>query len=250
MATKQPMQLSKGLKQRSWLLFALVFLLLIIDQALKIWVKSTMILGESHYITSWFQIHFLENRGMAFGIELGNKLFLTLFRIVAMAFCSFILYRAAQTRRWPLGFLLCLALIIAGGVGNIIDSVFYGALFSSSHGQVAEFLPAGGGYASWFHGWVVDMFYFPLIHSQFPSWLPIWGGQNFTFFSPIFNFADACISVGVIVVFLFYARSINDLLEQISPLVKGQIDRDGSIVGKSDELTDSDNKGDSNENAS
>ena len=161
---------------------ALIVLLLVVDQVIKIWVKTTMVLGQSHVVAPWFQIHFVENPGMAFGIELGSKLFLSLFRIVAMGFCIYLLAKLVRKREHTLAFLSCLSLIIAGGIGNIIDSIFYGVIFSGSHGQIAQLFPSGGGYETWFHGRVVDMFYFPLIEGVFPSWLPFWGGEEFVFF--------------------------------------------------------------------
>lgn len=192
---------------------ALIVLLLVIDQVIKIWVKTTMVLGQSHTITSWFQIYFIENPGMAFGIELGSKLFLSLFRIVVMGFCIYLLMRLVRRKEHTLGFLVCLSMIIAGGLGNILDSIFYGVIFSDSHGQIAQLFPAGGGYETWFHGWVVDMFYFPLIRGTFPTWLPFWGGEPFVFFEPIFNFADACVSVGLVLLLSCYPRTVSVLLD-------------------------------------
>ena len=158
---------------------------------------------------------------MAFGIELGSKLFLSLFRIVAMGFCIYLLAKLVRKREHTLAFLSCLSLIIAGGIGNIIDSIFYGVIFSGSHGQIAQLFPSGGGYETWFHGRVVDMFYFPLIEGVFPSWLPFWGGEEFVFFHPVFNFADSCISIGLILLLVCYPRTVSLLLDGKKTLPEG-----------------------------
>lgn len=200
---------------------ALIVLLLVVDQVIKIWVKTTMVLGQSHVVAPWFQIHFVENPGMAFGIELGSKLFLSLFRIVAMGFCIYLLAKLVRKREHTLAFLSCLSLIIAGGIGNIIDSIFYGVIFSGSHGEIAQLFPSGGGYETWFHGRVVDMFYFPLIEGVFPSWLPFWGGEEFVFFHPVFNFADSCISIGLILLLVCYPRTVSLLLDGKKTLPEG-----------------------------
>lgn len=172
-----------------------------------------MMEGEKIEIFSWFRIYFIENEGMAYGITLGNKLFLTLFRLIAMSIGSWYLYRVVSRGGYPMGFLVCLALIIAGGWGNIIDCVFYGEIFTSSVGQVADFVPWGMGYGELLHGKVVDMLSFPLIQTTYPDWFPFWGGEPFVFFGPIFNFADSCISTGVFILLLCYPRTFSALLE-------------------------------------
>ena len=189
----------------------IVMLLLFLDQVLKIWIKTHMQLGESYEITSWFYIFFTENPGMAFGIEVIGKLFLTLFRIVAVSFIGYYVYKLVK-ENFKFGFIACISLILAGAIGNIIDSSFYGVLFTDSLGHVATFLPEGGGYAPWLHGKVVDMFYFPLIETVLPDWLPIWGGKEFVFFRPIFNLADSAICVGVFLVLLFYRNTFSSSL--------------------------------------
>ncbi len=167
-----------------------------------------MFLGQSHEIFDWFIIHFTENNGMAFGLEFGGdfgKLFLTLFRIIVVAFGGWYLVNLSK-KNAPSGLLICSGLILGGALGNIIDSVFYGVIFSDSYRAVAEFLPAEGGYASFFYGKVVDMFYFPLINTHLPNWLPFFGGDHFIFFRPVFNIADASISISIICLLLFYRR--------------------------------------------
>lgn len=184
-----------------------VFLILLIDQLTKIWVKTHMSLQESIKITDWFQIYFVENNGMAFGIEAGGKLFLSLFRIVAVIFIIIYLTRLVKGS-YKKGFIACVALILAGATGNIIDSVFYGAIFDASYpGHVASFVPFGEGYASVLHGKVVDMFYFPIVEGTYPDWIPLVGGQNFLFFRFIFNVADSAITVGVIALLVFYRKT-------------------------------------------
>ena len=168
-----------------------IFLVLLADQALKTWIKTNMYLGQEFKILGqWFIIHFTENNGMAFGMEFGGefgKLALSLFRIAAVAGIGYGLHYLIK-HKYHRGLILNVALIFAGALGNIIDSVFYGKIY---------------GYETWFHGRVVDMLYFPIAEGNFPSWIPIWGGDEFVFFRPVFNLADAAISVGVILILIF-----------------------------------------------
>lgn len=187
-----------------------VFAVLFIDQASKIWVKTSMEYGQEFLIfgQSWARIHFVENEGMAFGISFGQqfgKLFLSLFRIVAVGFIVYLIRQMIQNKE-SIGLLICFSLILAGAVGNIIDSAVYGIIFSESpyHGGLAEIFPEGGGYAGFLYGKVVDMLYFPMIRSEWPSWIPGIGGQRFEFFSPVFNIADSAITTGIIALLLFY----------------------------------------------
>ena len=187
-----------------------VILILIIDQCSKIWIKTHMNYGEEFLILgqSWARIHFVENKGMAFGITLGNdigKLVLSLFRIVAVGFLIFIIRSLINTKEAK-GLIVFFSLILAGAIGNIIDSAFYGLIFSESpyHGGVAEFMPEGGGYAGFLYGKVVDMLYFPMIDTVLPDWVPIWGGERFEFFRPVFNIADSSICAGIFGILLFH----------------------------------------------
>ncbi len=168
-----------------------------------------MYMHEKIRVTDWFYIFFTENRGMAFGMEIIGKLFLTSFRIIVVVALLYYLFRLVR-RNVPTGFIVCLSLIVAGALGNIIDSVFYGLIFNNPPApMVAEFVPFGMGYEEIFYGRVVDMFYFPLIESQWPSWVPWLGGEPFVFFSPIFNFADAAISCGIVALLLFYHKRLS-----------------------------------------
>ena len=202
------MKFSKG-----WGAVLIIFLLLLADQVLKIWIKTHIELHESIEITKWFYIYFTENPGMAFGIEVIGKLFLTLFRIVAVGFIGYYLSQIVKNN-FKFGYIASVALIMSGALGNILDSVFYGVVFDHSYGQLATFMPEGGGYASWLHGKVVDMFYFPLIESNFPSWVPFWGGEEFIFFRPIFNLADSAICVGVFLLLIFYRKTLSESLSK------------------------------------
>lgn len=192
----------------------IVVLVLLVDQALKIWIKTNMMLGEEFsVIGSWFRIHFVENNGMAFGFELGGsygKIFLSLFRLVAIFMIGWYIPKFVK-KDLPMGFIACVALIFAGAIGNVIDSAFYGIIFNDSIGNVASIFPPEGGYASFLHGRVVDMFYFPLLSGAFPEWLPIWGGQDFEFFRPVFNVADSAISIGIFSIIIFYRKQFNSL---------------------------------------
>lgn len=168
-----------------------------------------MALYDSIDITSWFKIYFVENNGMAFGIEAIGKLFLSIFRIIAVTGIIYYLTIIVK-ENYKNGFIVCIALILAGASGNIIDSVFYGAFFEASYqGHVASFVPFGEGYASLLHGKVVDMLYFPLFEGTYPSWIPIVGGEEFLFFRFIFNIADSAITVGVALLLIFYRKTLS-----------------------------------------
>lgn len=198
-----------GLFTRGRISVVIIAAVILIDQLIKVVVKTNMFMHERIRIADWFYILFTENPGMAFGWEFFDKFFLTSFRIVAVIVIGFYLYRIIK-RRLPFGYIICISLILAGAAGNIIDCVFYGMIFNNPPApMIAEFVPFGTGYESLFHGRVVDMFYFPIIDTNWPHWMPIVGGEHFIFFSPIFNFADAAISCGIVALLLFYHKQIS-----------------------------------------
>lgn len=193
--------------QIPWLV---VLLVLFIDQTSKIIVKTQMTIGQNiPVLGNWFNIYFIENDGMAFGMQFSGeygKLILSVFRIIAVIFIGWYIHRLVQQKAHR-GLIMSVSLIMAGALGNIIDSAFYGMFFSESYfSQSAEFLPEGGGYATFLHGRVVDLLYFPLIRGNFPDWFPFWGGQEFIFFRPVFNFADSAITIGVFILLIFQKK--------------------------------------------
>ena len=193
--------------QIPWLV---VLLVLFIDQTSKIIVKTHMTIGQNiPVLGNWFNIYFIENDGMAFGMQFSGeygKLILSVFRIIAVIFIGWYIHRLVQQKAHR-GLIMSVSLIMAGALGNIIDSAFYGMFFSESYfSQSAEFLPEGGGYATFLHGRVVDLLYFPLIRGNFPDWFPFWGGQEFIFFRPVFNFADSAITIGVFILLIFQKK--------------------------------------------
>ena len=212
----------------------IIALVIVIDQALKIWVKTHFYYGEEVEITSWFKLLFIENNGMAFGMELGSKLLLTLFRIIASGAFIYYLWRLRNSDDVPKGYIACIALITAGALGNVIDCIAYGLIFNNPMPpQVAQLFPPDGGYATLFNGRVVDMLYFPLCEWNWPQWMPMIGGNHFVFFQPIFNIADASLSVSVIVLILFYAR----YLATISPKDKDSEADEESVPAEDEDIT-------------
>ena len=187
----------------------IIVLVLLIDQISKFYIKTNFSLGEEVPVFDWFRILFVENEGMAWGTKIPGeygKLFLTLFRLVAICGIGYWLWDSVRKKGSAI-LVSAVALIFAGAFGNIIDSVFYGILFDDSHGQLATFLPETGGYGTLFHGKVVDMLYFPLWSGYLPDWIPGWGGQYFTFFEPVFNIADSAITVGVALLIIFNKKA-------------------------------------------
>ena len=195
------------------LAIVIIALLLVVDQTIKVLVKTHMCLGDSIHITDWFQILFIENNGMAYGMTLFNKLVLSLFRIVAIAAIGYYLWRLVRQPH-KRAYVVCVAMVLAGAAGNIFDSMFYGLIFDqSTFSNVSHLVPFGTGYSSFLYGKGVDMFYFPIIVSHYPDWVPMKGGEDFVFFSPIFNFADSCICVSVALIFLFFRNELERIGE-------------------------------------
>lgn len=197
------------MKRSIWI----VLTTLVLDQALKIWVKTHMYLGQEYQVFDWFYIHFTENNGMAFGMEFGGnwgKLGLSLFRIVFVVFMASFLLKLIRKNADKV-LIVSLSLVLAGAIGNIIDGTLYGILFSESYRQLATFLPEAGGYAPMFFGKVVDMFYFPIFKGYLPEWIPFWGGDYFVFFRPVFNIADSAISIGVAIMVIFQKKVMKEL---------------------------------------
>lgn len=189
----------------------LLISIILIDQVSKIIVKTNMSLHECIDIFSWFKIVFIENNGMAYGMEIGSKLLLSALRVLLIAVLAhYLVIQVKENAKW--GYITCLVMILAGAIGNMIDGMFYGLMFSASTTYtVAELVEFGHGYSSFMTGKVVDMLHFPLIDTQLPEWLPIWGGDDYVFFSPVFNFADSCISVGVVALLIWFRDELSDL---------------------------------------
>lgn len=197
---------------KAWMAVAIVVAILLIDQIIKIEVKTNMTLGEAKRVTDWFYIEFIENNGMAYGMKFINKLVLSLFRLFAIGFIGYYLAKIIKKNVAPLGYIVLIAMVLAGAAGNLIDCLFYGLVFDASTPfTVSQFVPFGEGYSTFLHGKVVDMFYFPIIQTTWPEWVPYFGGSEYVFFSPVFNFADACISVGVVALLLFYRKQLEVL---------------------------------------
>ena len=204
--TKVPTKVTRGR-----MVILLVLSILLVDQTIKIAVKTNMTLHECIPVFSWFKILFIENNGMAYGMEIGSKLLLSILRVLLVGVISLYAYRVAA-KGARTGFIVCLSMIVAGALGNIIDGMFYGLIFEESTiVQSASLVPFGEGYAPFMMGKVVDMFYFPIIETTWPLWVPMVGGEEFIFFSPVFNFADASISVGVIWMILFYRKEVSEV---------------------------------------
>ncbi len=197
------MKITKG-----WLATIIIVCVILLDQFTKIWVKTHFFYGEEYVITNWFRLYFIENNGMAFGMEFGSKMLLTWFRIIAVILFIYYLYKIRNSKLLQKGYVVCVSLITAGALGNVLDCIFYGVIFDNPMPPfTATLFPEGGGYGTLFLGRVVDMLYFPLVEWNWPDWLPWIGGDHFIFFQPIFNVADAALSVGVILLILFYSKN-------------------------------------------
>ena len=192
--------------KRLWVVFAVIFAVVLADQVMKIWVKTSFYMGEDLPITNWWHLKFIENNGMAFGLELWNKFVLTFGRIIAVGIFIWFVFKIRNAQNIRMGFYVAIALITAGAAGNIFDCIFYGVIFNNPMPpQIAQIFPPDGGYAGWFEGKVVDMMYFPFFDFYWPDWIPIFGGSYFEFFQYIFNIADASICIGVCLLIFFFS---------------------------------------------
>jgi len=205
----------------------LILLILLVDQTLKFWIKTHLAPGgEIVIFKNWFILHFIENNGMAFGLEFGNnigKYFLSIFRLVAIGLLGWYLQKLLK-REAPFGLIACFSMIMAGAIGNMIDGAFYGMIFNYNPGEVATLFPASGGYSSFLMGRVVDMFYFPLIETTYPGWVPFLGGQELIFFRHIFNVADSAVSIGVFSIFIFHRHHFGDSKKVEGPQIEDSIE--------------------------
>lgn len=219
----------RPVRMLGWMLAGIIIFLIVADQVLKIWVKTHFYLGESYEIFPWFQIKFIENNGMAFGMEFMSKFLLTFGRIIAVILLILAVVKLLRTKGLRTGFFISMALIIAGAMGNVFDCVFYGEIFNNPvPPQVAQLFPPGGGYAGWFEGRVVDMLYFPFFSFVWPEWMPWVGGKEFEFFQYIFNLADSAICVGVFMLVLFYSRDIGTAWKVLSEKVEEEAEGEKS----------------------
>ncbi|MBF1062407.1 MAG: lipoprotein signal peptidase [Prevotellaceae bacterium] len=210
----------KIIANKGILALILIIAVLIIDQTIKIAVKTSMSIGESIRITNWFYIYFIENNGMAYGVTLVNKLFLSVLRVIAVTVIGWYICQVIKEKGRFL-YVILLSMIFAGAVGNILDSMFYGLIFSSSTPfNISTIVDFGTGYSGFLMGKVVDMFYFPIIHTTWPAWFPFVGGNEFIFFSPIFNFADASVTTGIICLFLFCTKDMGTIGDTFSNAIK------------------------------
>ena len=204
--------------KRRLLALAVIVLILGVDQLLKIWVKTHLCPGESIRMADWAYIAFIENKGMAFGMDFVGTWLLCIFRLVAVGLLGWLLWRLAARPKISWAFVVLVSMVLAGAAGNIIDNVFYGLVFSDSNGLTpATLVPFGQGYGSLMEGKVVDMFYFPIIDTNWPQWMPLVGGDHFVFFSPIFNFADAAITTGGALLVICYYKTLNRLISRKTP---------------------------------